>query len=196
MYRFVSSVRLSWLFSSAIFSRRTSERLTQLRIPRRITMDASANRNEAMKPHCMRRSPYANAEVATSRAKIQKTIMAVLALYLRPAELPSASCNGPLPHLGPSRPRGEEEDDGDPGERDHVADAVRLGKYAAQGPRQEDPVAEPADARRRAHQRVLGPVPLLRQRGRAEAGDARGDGHAAAVGQHDRQVHEHPGGDD
>src|SRR5215471_5886417 len=126
MYRFVSSVRLSWLFSSAIFSRRTSERLTQLRIPRRITMDASANRNEAMKPHCMRSSPYRNAEEATSRAKIQKTIMAVLALYLRPAELPSASCNGPLRHPRASRPRREEHDDRDPHQRDQVAGTVGL----------------------------------------------------------------------
>src|SRR5215471_12937564 len=141
MYRFVSSVRLSWLFSSAIFSRRTSERLTQLRIPRRITMDASANRNEAMKPHCMRRSPYANAEVATSRANIQKTIMAVLALYLRPAERPSPSCNGPRALARAPRPGRHEEHHDQPHQRDHVAEAVGLREEAADGAGDDDPVA-------------------------------------------------------
>src|SRR2546430_4170896 len=119
-------------------------RRTQLRIPRSKMSAARANRNEPMKPHCMRRSPYANAEVATSRAKIQKTIMAVLALYLRPANLPSGSCNRPPDRGRPPRTGGQEQHHGGADERDEVSRAVRLPGQTAQRPGEPEPGAPPS----------------------------------------------------
>src|SRR5256885_2056170 len=150
-----------------------SERRTQLRIPRSITSAARANRNEPMKPHCMRRSPYANAEVATSRAKIQKTIMAVLALYLRPANLPSGGCNCPPDRGGPPRTGGQEQRDGDADERDEVSGAVRLPEQASDRLGQQDPVAQPSEPGAGTHDRVLGPRSLGLELGRSEVGHAR-----------------------
>src|SRR5258708_54157 len=158
MYRFVSSVRLSALASSAIVSRSTSDRLIQLSSPRRTMTEASAKRNAPMKPHCMRKSPYANAEVATSRANIQKTIMAVLALYLCPVGRPSASCNGPGPLARMPWPGGREEHHDQPDQRDHVAGAVRLGEQPVGRAGDHDPVAHPAEAGADAY----APAPLPR----------------------------------
>src|SRR6266542_6202969 len=144
MYRLVSRVRLLCSRSSEILSDRTSDRRIQLSSPRRMITDASANRKDATGPHCIRNSPYPNAEVPTSRAKIQKTIMAVPALYRRPRGEPSASCNRPLAGRGRDRPRGQEEDQGHAEERDQVAGAVGLGEQPVDRRREQDPVAQPA----------------------------------------------------
>src|SRR2546421_4229818 len=129
--RFVSTVRFSTSSSSRIFSRRTMERLNQLRNPRSTRTAASAKRNEPTSPHCMRKNPYAKPETAMSAAKIQKTIMGVKALYPGRGGVPSRRCNGPLASGG-RRSSGEEEYHHHACEGQQVAWAVGLWEDAAQ----------------------------------------------------------------
>src|SRR5205809_514187 len=166
MYRLVSSVRTVWSVSSGIRSRRTSERRIQLSRPRRKSSARRANRNEPMGPHCMS-IPYANAEAARSRANIQKTGMAVLALYPALGDQPSARCNGRPARHGWARTRGQEQRGGEAGGGDEVAGAVDLREQQAGRSGDQDPVPEPAEAGVRAPQDVRGPEARAAELGRA-----------------------------
>src|SRR5215813_7320387 len=140
MYRFISSVRVSGSLRSAILSRRTRDRRIQLSMPRRMISQASANRKEPIGPHCMRKKPYPNAEVAISRAKIQKIIMAVVALYRWLALVQSASCNDPPPGRLRIGARGQEQHHCEAGHRHKVARAVGLREEPPDRWREHDPV--------------------------------------------------------
>src|SRR5215472_1856005 len=192
MYRFVSSVRASGSLRSAILSRSTRERRIQLSMPRRMISQASANRKEPMGPHCMRKKPYPNAEVAISRAKIQKIIMAVVALYRWLAIVPSASCNDPPSRRLRIGPCGQEQHHREAGHGNQIARTVGLREEPPDRWWEHDPVAEPAQAGVRPRQRVLGKRPLLTELRGTKVCRGQRHGHAPAVDQHDHEVHAYP----